>query len=97
MKLRAALALALLSSLLLLAPLAYASPPDPSWISGFYDDADFDNIIGLITSDAGVIELFGAGGIGPAEVVIATVVCSDQEPTLCPCSSSDAIRAPPTS
>ena len=97
MKRRAALALALLSSLLLLAPLAYASPPDPSWISGFYDDADFDNIIGLITSDAGVIELFGAGDNGPAEVVIATVVCSEQEPTLCLSSSSDAIRAPPTS
>ena len=97
MKLRASVALALLSSLLLLMPLAYASPPDPSWISGFYDDADFDNIIGLITSDAGVIELFGAGGSGPAEVVIATVVWSDQEPAPCPYSSSDAIRAPPTS
>ena len=97
MKLRAALALALLSSLLLLAPLAYASPPDPSWISGFYDDADFDNIIGLITVGSGVIELFGAGGSGPVEVVIATVVCSDQEPALSPSASSDAIRAPPAS
>ena len=97
MKLRAVLALALLSSLLLLAPFAYASPPDPSWISGFYDDADFDNIIGLITSDAGVIERFGAGENGPAEVVIATVVCREQEPALSPSSSSDAIRAPPAS
>jgi hypothetical protein len=97
MKLRAALALALLSSLLLLAPFAYASPPDPSWISGFYDDADFDNIIGLITSDAGVIELFGARDDGPAEAVIATVVYREQEPALCPSASSDAIRAPPAS
>jgi len=97
MKLRAVLALALLSSLLLLAPFAYASPPDPSWISGFYDDADFDNIIGLITSDAGVSERFGAGDKGPAEVVIATVVCREQEPALSPFSSSDAIRAPPAS
>ena len=97
MKLRAALAVVLVASLAVLATLAYASPPDPSWISGIYDDADFDNIIGLITSDAGVIELFGARGIGPAEVVIATVVCSDQEPAVCPPSSSNAIRAPPTS
>jgi hypothetical protein len=97
MKLRAALALALLSSLLLLAPLAYASPPDPSWISGFYDDVDFDNIIGLITSGAGVIELFGTGDNGPAKFVIATIVCSDQEPALGPSASSDAIRAPPAS
>ncbi len=97
MKLRAALAVVLVASLAVLATLAYASPPDPSWISGLYDDADFDNIIGLITSGAGVIEPFGAGVSGPAEIVIASVVCSDQDPTLCPLSSSDAIRAPPTS
>ena len=65
--------------------------------SDLYDDADFDNIIGLITFGAGVIELFGAGDSCPAKVVIATVVCSEQEPALCPSSSSDAIRAPPTS
>jgi hypothetical protein len=53
MKLRAALAVVLVASLAVLATLAYASPPDPSWISGLYDDGDFDNIVGLITSDAG--------------------------------------------
>jgi|SRR5215469_12968337 len=30
--------------------LAYASPPDPSWIKGIYDDGDFDNVVVLITS-----------------------------------------------
>ena len=97
MKFWAALAVALLSSLLLLATLAYASPPDPSWISGLYDDADFDSIIGLITSDASFVEPFHAHGSGPAEVVIITVVCSDQGLVPGPSSSSDAIRAPPTS
>ena len=30
--------------------LAYASPADPSWVSGVYDDADFDDVVGLVIS-----------------------------------------------
>ena len=97
MKLRAGLSLVLLSSLLLLTTLAYASPPDPSWISGLYDDADFDSIIGLITSDAGVVEALGVSGPGPTAVVVTIIVGSDQEPLPGPSPSSDAIRAPPAS
>jgi hypothetical protein len=96
MKLRAGLSLVLLSSLLLLTTLAYASPPDPSWISGLYDDADFDSIIGLITSDAGVVEALGVSGPGPTAVVVI-IVGSDQEPLPGPSPSSDAIRALPAS
>ena len=33
--------------------LAYASPPDPSWVSGIYDDGDFDNVVVLIASATG--------------------------------------------
>jgi hypothetical protein len=33
--------------------LAYASPADPSWISGFYDDADYDDVVALVTSGTG--------------------------------------------
>jgi hypothetical protein len=54
--------LALLPGLLLaitaLSPLAYASPPDPSWVQGIYDDADFDDVVVFIASGAGVVELF---------------------------------------
>jgi hypothetical protein len=39
-------------------PLAYASPPDPSWINGIYDDADFDDVVVFITSGVGVVEPF---------------------------------------
>jgi hypothetical protein len=35
-----------------LTPLAYASPPDPSWIRGVYDDDDYDDVVVLITSTA---------------------------------------------
>ena len=48
----------LLVVLLLLAPvalpgLAHASPPDPTWIQGIYDDADGDDIVALIASGTG--------------------------------------------
>ena len=36
---------------------AYASPPDPIWLPGIYDDADFDDVIGLLTDTAAVREL----------------------------------------
>jgi hypothetical protein len=45
--------LLLIALWVLVGPLAAASPPDPTWISGFYDDDDFDDVvtdIGLLTS-----------------------------------------------
>jgi len=35
-----------------LAPVAHANPPDPTWIAGFYDDADFDDVVLAIVSAA---------------------------------------------
>jgi len=35
-------------ALILLPVLAFASPPDPSWVSGFYDGADGDDIVSLV-------------------------------------------------
>jgi len=97
MKRRAALALILLGSLLVLAPLAYASPSDPTWGSGFYDDGDFDAIVDFITSESGAVEQFNAVGSCRAEIVVIGVVGSDEDPALSPPSFSDAIRAPPAS
>jgi hypothetical protein len=50
----------LLVVLLLLAPvalpgLAHASPPDPTWIPGVYDDGDGDDIVTLIASGPGAL------------------------------------------
>jgi hypothetical protein len=45
-----ALALLVLGVLAGLVPLAHASLPDPTWIPGFYDDADFDDVILAIVS-----------------------------------------------
>jgi len=40
--------LSVLLILLSLVPFAHASPPDPTWILGIYDDADGDDVVVLI-------------------------------------------------
>src|SRR5689334_22059865 len=53
---------ALLPALVALTPLAYASPPDPVWISGFFDDGDHDDVVVLVTSAGGAIDPFPLQG-----------------------------------
>ena len=43
-------ALLLAVALLGLVPTAYADPPDPTWIGGYWDDDDFDNVVISIVS-----------------------------------------------
>jgi len=44
------LTVSLVAALLGLAPLAYADPLDPTWISGYWDDDDFDTVVAFIGS-----------------------------------------------
>ena len=50
--------LALLFVLIALTPLAYATPPDPVWITGFFDDDDNDNGVFFITSSVAILDPF---------------------------------------
>jgi len=50
--------------------LAYGSPPDPSWIQGVYDDADYDDVVTLAMSANGN---FAPGG-GAALLPVAPLV-----------------------
>ena len=36
-------------ALFALGPLAYASPPDQTWVAGIYDAADYDDVVSLLT------------------------------------------------
>ncbi len=40
------------AALILLPAIAFASPPDPSWIAGIYDGADGDDIVTLVYETA---------------------------------------------
>jgi hypothetical protein len=43
-----------------IAAVGYASPIDPSWISGYYDDADHDDVVILVTESLGLSSSPGA-------------------------------------
>jgi len=62
------LGLILVASILTLTPLAYADPPDPTWVSGFWDDDDFDNVVGYVTSAAGWLPAPVACDLRPTEL-----------------------------
>jgi hypothetical protein len=77
-----------------LATLAYASPPDPTWVSGLYDDGDADGAILSATSIVGVL------ACGPPALPSPRSTSGEPSPvppacrdSLRPCS--DPIRAPP--
>ena len=38
-----------------LTPIAYADPPDPTWLGGYWDDDDFDNVVAFIASAAAIV------------------------------------------
>jgi len=40
-----------------LTPLAYASPPDPTWVDGFFDDDDGDDVVIAISWAAWAVDL----------------------------------------
>ena len=48
-----------------LAPLAHASAPDPSWISGIYDGADSDDVVVLVTCEMGAVSPLRIADLGP--------------------------------
>ena len=77
-------------------PLAYASPPDPSWVKGIYDDADFDDVVGLITtSGAGVVEPFLQADLRPVPPLVGDAPQPEPEAVCSLLGSSLQPRAPP--
>lgn len=85
-----------LGGLLALTPLAHASPPDQTWIAGFYDDADYDDVVLLITSGESAVQLEPLPVLVPVSLVVALVAAPHEA---LPESSqlSGPSRAPPLS
>ncbi|HUM17138.1 MAG TPA: hypothetical protein VL086_15690 [Candidatus Nitrosotalea sp.] len=76
--------------------LAHASPPDPSWIPGLYDDGDFDDVVTLV--------VMGTGNLLPDVPVelrfvprwVETPTPPEAAPDI-PGAAPDHARAPPAS
>ena len=50
LRLRGLVAPVLVGLILWLTPAAYADPPDPTWIGGYWDDDDFDTVVVFLAS-----------------------------------------------
>ena len=85
----------LVAAVLALAPAAHASPPDQSWIPGLYDDADFDDVVLLITSNLGAIQPALVWSLRPGGRAVGLVTPTDTEPRPLFPLSSVLGRAPP--
>ena len=79
--------LSMLLALLLIAPvtLAHASPPDQTWLAGVYNQADFDAVVGLLTS---ALEASGSTSAPEAGACLALA------PKLCPTTVAWPASAP---
>ena len=75
--------------------LANASPPDPTWIAGFYDDGDHDDaVLALLAIDGVVVEpILAAATTG----VVESLVPADVAPGPAPHAEAPRSRAPPLS
>jgi hypothetical protein len=92
-----ALLIALLFVLVALTPLAYATPPDPVWVSGFFDDDDNDNGVFLVTSSLATIDPFPACRWTPLPAFGPVVALDDSSWSPSQVASSADARAPPIS
>src|SRR2546428_7604214 len=77
-----ALAMILSAGLVVIIPLAYASPTDPTWVAGIYDAADYDEVIEVLT-DSNAVGDCGSTVAGqptiavrPLSAVVARAACS---------------------
>ena len=89
------LTLVLVAFILTLTPLAYADPPDPTWISGIWDDDDFDDVVGYITSATGLLPNPIACDVRPVALPAVLKLITFQATVSAPRSASSP-RAPPT-
>jgi hypothetical protein len=84
----------LVVALLALYPVAHASPLDPTWIAGFWDDGDQDNLVFRVTSMASAADMSLFVALVPMPVV-ASVATLEPESFTARTFSPTASRAPP--
>ena len=80
-----------------LAPLAHASAPDPSWISGIYDGADYDDVVALITCATGAVSPLRIADLEPMLQVIGSLPQLPERATAGLSAAAFRPRGPPAS
>jgi hypothetical protein len=92
---RASIVVLLLGVLLSLAPLAHSSPPDATWIPGFYDNADYDDVVLAVTSAVTVCESAFMDPVGPATLCLGLILASGPRTVSSHPLECVSTRAPP--
>jgi hypothetical protein len=92
---RQLIALAVVGVLVCSPLLAYADPPDPTWISGFWDDADFDDVIIRVTSTSSVAATSLSCSLAPHWVAVWILLLADERLAPNPASAPHRPRGPP--
>jgi hypothetical protein len=80
----------------LLAPLAFADPPDPTWIGGYWDDDDFDNVVDFI-GRADVVVGLPPLAAGPLPETVIVRESPEPRSPPAPVHATASPRAPPLS
>jgi hypothetical protein len=83
-------------AVLCLVPAAHGSPPDPTWVLGFYDNADFDDVVLMIAGILGVVERSPESSLRPPRPVDRVVLPTGSDTRPLSLLSSALGRAPPT-
>ena len=92
---RRSLGAVLLLAMLALVPLAYASPPDQTWIGGWYDDADYDDVVISITATVALVHAAPHVEVRPVALVVGVASPTDDGATPGLRSAPRQPRAPP--
>ena len=90
------LAFGLLPVLVALVPLAHASPPDPTWLAGIYDDADFDEIVVAVVSASGAVNGSVLLSVKAADIPARTLRPGDTVLKAAVLASTFSTRSPPS-
>src|SRR5262245_15563672 len=81
---------------IMLHPLAAASPPDPTWIPGFYDAADFDDVVIHIGLMASLCDAFATPSLA-LDSLVRQLMLAGERPLICRARPALRGRAPPLS
>jgi hypothetical protein len=88
---------ALVTVLVAVLPLAYAEPPDPTWVSGYFDDGDYDDAVFVVTSSLATVDPFPLCDWSPFPVFGPRIAFDPPELASTHYSSAADARAPPLS
>ena len=92
---RSAAAVVLVLVMLSLTPIAHACPTDPTWIAGFYDDNDYDDVVLFITGGLTAVSTTVVDPIGPTAISLGQVDPSRPHTVVVRPLESLSTRAPP--